>query len=99
MAALLRAASHWSADNWSQNMVAAGLSEKAILDELNPLCCQFDLLEYDAGNIARGSCQACHVPCQVAAHRGQIELGEIMVRTASRSRVAASLVLPTSSHD
>jgi hypothetical protein len=29
---------------------------KAILDELNPLCCQFDLLEDDAGNIAGGPC-------------------------------------------
>jgi hypothetical protein len=34
---------------------------KAILDELNPLCCQFDLLEDDAGNIAGGPRQACHV--------------------------------------
>ena len=34
---------------------------KAILNELNPLCCQFDLLEDDAGDIAGGPCKACHV--------------------------------------
>jgi hypothetical protein len=49
--------------------------------------------------IILAACGSDERPCQVAAHRGQIELGEIMVRTASRSRVAASLVLPTSSHD
>jgi hypothetical protein len=48
--------------------------------------------------IILAACGSDERPCQVAAHRGQIELGEIMVRTASRSRVAASLVLPTSSH-
>ena len=34
---------------------------KAILDELNPLCGQFDLLEDDAGNVAGGTRQACDV--------------------------------------
>src|SRR5262249_29405278 len=34
---------------------------KAILNDLNPLCCQLDLLEDDAGNIAGGPRQACHV--------------------------------------
>jgi hypothetical protein len=48
--------------------------------------------------IILAACGSDERPCQVAAYRGQIELGEIMVRTASRSRAAASLVLPTSSH-
>src|SRR3984893_3823847 len=34
---------------------------KAILDQLNSLCGQFDLLEDYAGNIAGGTGQACHV--------------------------------------
>src|SRR6516165_12618146 len=34
---------------------------KGILDELNPLCCQFDLLENHAGNIAGGARQVGHV--------------------------------------
>jgi hypothetical protein len=34
---------------------------KAILNELDPLCCQFDLLEDYAGNVAGGPRQACDV--------------------------------------
>src|ERR1700732_5147721 len=34
---------------------------KAILDQLNPLCGQFDLLEDDTGNIAGGTREACDV--------------------------------------
>src|SRR5262249_58936431 len=34
---------------------------KAVLDELDPLCCQFDLLEDDASNIAGGPRQTCDV--------------------------------------
>src|SRR5262245_20832128 len=34
---------------------------KTILDELNSLCCEFDLLEHNAGNIAGGLRQACNV--------------------------------------
>ena len=36
--------------------------------------------------IILAACGSDERPCQVAAHRGQIELGEIMVRTRSSDR-------------
>jgi len=53
--------------------------------------------------IILAACGGDERPCQVAAHRGQIELGEIMVRTrisdgsAMDSRVGTAAIIPAGS--